>query len=503
LGAWAVRDLRNQWRSPIAFLLNILLKWKFLIIFLLTLLFIFSLHLSWRAWLLSVPQPLPQVSILGFGQKDSLQLGSYYEASIPPTGTDKYISADYRLWIPNGVGTIRGLIVKQHRCEGDATTELGLSHANDLQWQALASKHGFALLGARFPTDYQTVGKYQGDACDSWDIVDSGSGNALLKAIRDLAKKSNHPELETLPWVLWGHSGGADWSIEMSKKYSDRIIAVVAMRCGMSSLLSNEIKSEMLGIPVLIVVGEKDPYADECIDLPKKTFSRYRKAGAIWTLAIEAEAGHEAADTRHLVIPYLDAILSTRLPKTDPKIYPVKASQGWLGNLTTHKVEPIGQYQGNPLEAAWLPDQETARKWQGYVTPPNFWNRMRYQLCSHKKIVTLLGAPHLSESCFPDKISPIRRPAAPTNVRLTKNSGSEVVVSWDFTPDLENGLPKFRIYRDRSLIATLQGQGYNGGDEPEPLKVVLEFCDRESTANATYTVSAFNALGESELQPSQ
>ncbi|WP_434685177.1 hypothetical protein [Pseudanabaena minima] len=68
------------------------------------------IHLGAKKWLLSVSQPLPQVSTINVGQTESLQLGSYYEVSIPPTGKDKYISTNYRLWLPNGVANIRGLI---------------------------------------------------------------------------------------------------------------------------------------------------------------------------------------------------------------------------------------------------------------------------------------------------------------------------------------------------------------------------------------------------------
>ncbi|MEE3719412.1 hypothetical protein V2H45_21960 [Tumidithrix elongata RA019] len=391
------------------------------------------------------------------------------------------------------------MIVKQHRCGSDS----GLEYANDLQWQSLALKHQFALLGTKFPTDYQTVGRYKGDPCDSWDIIDSGSGNAFFKALRHLAQKSNHPELEMIPWVLWGHSGGADWSIEMSKKYSERTIAVVAMRCGVSSLLADEIESKMLRLPILLAVGAKDGYAEECLDLPKKVFSRYRKAGALWVITSEADAGHETGDTRHLAIPYLDAILSLRLTKTSTKLRELEVNQGWLGNPTTHAIAPMGQYVGDPLEAAWLPNEETARKWQEYITPTGFWNQMRYRICSRKQLVSLLGAPHLTESCYPDKITPTRIPVAPTDVIATQVTPNETVLTWDFAPDLENGLPKFRIYRDNSLIRTLQGQEHDNDDKPEPLQVVMEFRDREATPNAIYTVSAFNTLGESVSQPAK
>lgn len=140
----------------------------------------------------------------------------------------------------------------------------------------------------------------------------------------------------------------------------------------------------------------------------------------------------------------------------------------YLGNgfyTVTHEVAQVDRYEENRLEAAWLPNQETARKWQEYVTT--------------------------------GKISPTLKPAAPTDVCATRTGATEVILTWNFTPDIENGLLSFHIYRNKSLIGTLQGQGHNFGDAAEPPNVTLEFRDKNATPNSIYTVAAFNVLGES------
>jgi pimeloyl-ACP methyl ester carboxylesterase len=477
-------------------LLSACLKKKFL----LTLLFIFLtlvlLNLVWKMWLLTVPQPLPQESIITSDKKNSLLHGSYFETSIRPTSLTQYRPADYRIWIPDGVQIIRGLIVKQHGCHGDASTEMGLAHANDLQWQALALKHQLALVGSKRPVFELCDGK-----------INRSSDDVLLVALRNLAEKSNHPEIEKIPWALWGHSGGADWGMYMLQKYPNRTIAVIAMRSGgillshskPSELLTSTINPAVLEVPVLFAVGEKDPHVEESLELPKKVFNRYRKAGAPWAIAVEADAGHESTDTRLLAIPYLDTILTARL--TDgTKLQPINQAEGWLANPANHTTTPTSQYKGDPLAAAWLPNKETAHKWQEYVTTPNFWSQKIYYLCSKKKLVKFLGAPHLTESCYSDKISPTRKPAAPFDLHATKIGKIDTILTWKYTPDLENGLPPSRIYRNHSLIATLQGQERNAVDVPQPPHVVLEYKDSESTGNDIYTVSTFNSLGESVSQ---
>jgi len=419
--------------------------------FLLILLIVTLIYLGWESWLLRTPQHLAIA-----GSSDLLQ-GNYYQVSIPPTKGDKYLSADYRLWIPDGVQSISGLILKQHGC-GDPAAATGLEHANDLQWQALALKHHFALLGTKLPTGNQS--------CDNWALLDGGSEGAFLKALHALAHNSRHPELNEVPWALWGHSGGADWVAQMLQKYPNRTIAVVAMRCG--GFTFSGTNSALLGVPVMFALGEKEPSADECLELPKKVFSRYRKAGALWALAVEANTGHESSDTRLLAIPYLDAIMTTRLPAQGTHLRPIDAARGWLGNIVTYEIAPVAQYGGNPLEAAWLPNEETARKWQEYVST--------------------------------GKISPTLKPAVPTDLCVTKIGATEVMLTWHFTPDLENGLPSFRIYRNKLLIETLQGQEHNFGDTPEPSNVTLEFQDEKATPTSSYSVAAFNVVGENASQ---
>jgi hypothetical protein len=256
-------------------------------------------------------------------------------------------------------------------------------------------------------------------------------------------------------------------------------------------------------VPVLLAVGEKEQseYFEEAHQLPQKVFSRYRKAGALWAFAEEAQTAHGSLDTRLLAIPYLDSILSARLKGNDTKLYPINPDQGWLGNLTTHAAAPIDQYDGDALAAAWLPNEEIAHKWQAYSTTPDFWNRMRYKLCASQRVANILGVPHLPDSCYPDKITPTRPPSSPTNARIIKISGTKLVLNWDFVPNLEDRMPSFRIYRNKSLLATLQSQDYNSDDIPKAPQVILEFKDKHPIANASYTISAFNHLGESLSQP--
>ncbi len=90
--------------------------------------------------------------------------GEYFDLSVAPQAGEKFKAADYHLWIPDGVKRLRGIVIRQHGC-GDPAVSTGLSNANDLQWQALAARHGCALLGPRLTTH---------KACEDWANPDAG-----------------------------------------------------------------------------------------------------------------------------------------------------------------------------------------------------------------------------------------------------------------------------------------------------------------------------------------
>ncbi|MEO0834627.1 MAG: hypothetical protein AAFY16_01290 [Cyanobacteria bacterium J06642_3] len=393
--------------------------------------------------------------------------GNYYSVTIPSSPKNRYLSSEYRVWIPARIERVRGLLVKQHGCGSNAAA-YGLDHARDLQWQALATKHQFALMGTQL-----TVGDGR---CEDWALINYGSRDMFLQAIDTVARQSQREEINSAPWILWGHSGGADWAAQMLQEYPQRTIAMVGLRGGGFTFFG--VNQQLAQIPVMFGSGENDtvnPY--ETNELPQTIFGRYRKLDALWSLAVEVNAGHEAANSRWLVIPYLDALIDMRLAQDNNKLLAINQTHGWLGNIDTHEIASVERYQGAPLEAVWLPNEEVARKWQEYVT---------------------IG-----------KVSPTRKPKAPTDVRIRETRSKEAIITWNYTPDLENGLPSFRIYRNNSPIQTIAGQSPGVGDNPKPDPIPLEFRDyptgtlrdRQAKAKSVYQVAAFNELGESISLP--
>lgn len=184
-----------------------------------TLLLSLFLQTAWaQQQVTNQPERIQGFQDLGFGQ--------YYEASVQPQAKDQFKSAKYRLWLPPGLMKIKGIIIKQHGC-GVGASSHGLNHANDLQWQSLAQKHHMALLGTELTND---------ELCAQWFNLSGGSDQALLRALDILATNTNHPELSTVPWALWGHSGGGFWCTSMLFAYPERILCAIPRSGGYASM---------------------------------------------------------------------------------------------------------------------------------------------------------------------------------------------------------------------------------------------------------------------------
>src|SRR5438132_4750986 len=154
------------------------------------------------------------LSILGLA--DARAAGTYVKLDYPPSSASNelQIAVTYELWIPDGVKTLRGIIVHQHGAGTTASIE-GSTAAHDLHWQALAKKWDCALWASSYHVQNEKIDISPG-ASALWFDPRRGSEKTFLKALEEFAAKSGHPEIDKVPWALWGHSGGGIWSDVMT-----------------------------------------------------------------------------------------------------------------------------------------------------------------------------------------------------------------------------------------------------------------------------------------------
>jgi poly(3-hydroxybutyrate) depolymerase len=153
-----------------------------------------------------------------------------YDAPAAPASGELIFPVNYTIWVPPGVPALRGVIVHQHGC-GEGSCKSGQTGAFDLHWQALAQKHACALLAP----SYEQPEKAE---CQMWCDPRNGSSAAFQKALTDLGAQCGHPELATVPWALWGHSGGGHWAGGMTLLHPERV-AAAWLRSGVPLLQPN------------------------------------------------------------------------------------------------------------------------------------------------------------------------------------------------------------------------------------------------------------------------
>jgi poly(3-hydroxybutyrate) depolymerase len=157
-----------------------------------------------------------------------------------------YDKAEFRLWLPEGAGPVRALVVLVPGSNGEGRTMV-----DDPFWQAFAVKHRLGLVGCHLtdkPHDQSFIEEYV-------DVA-KGSGQALLDSIATLGAMAGHAEMATAPLMLWGMSAGGEFDYEFAVWKPERVIAFVVNKGNIyyTALAPAATRS----IPALLFTGEQD-----------------------------------------------------------------------------------------------------------------------------------------------------------------------------------------------------------------------------------------------------
>ncbi len=294
--------------------------------------------------------------------------GKYLQVEYPPStaANQLQIGVTYIMWVPDDVARFRCVIVHQHGA-GRNAAENGFTAAYDLHWQALAKKWDCALLGPSYHVLTDATDASPGGS-ELWFDPRRGSDKTFLKALGELSAQANHPELATVPWALWGHSGGGIWSDVMTTLYPDRVAAAF-LRSGSfrnrPDFPQPETPAAAYAVPVMGNAGVKEQERGAWINTLARA-REYRSKGGPAGFAPDPRTGHECGDSRYLAIPFFDACLAMRLPakgSNSQNLKPVDMSKAWLAPFLSQTAIPASSYKGNPLEAAWLPNEQVAKIW--------------------------------------------------------------------------------------------------------------------------------------------
>ena len=412
----------------------------------------------------------------------SSRAGQYLQVSYPASSTkgELQIGVTFTLWLPDNLKRVRAVIVHQHGASIPAA-QAGATSAYDLHWQALAKKWDCVLLGPSYHVLNDAIDLTPGGA-ELWFDPRLGSDHVFLRALDEFAAKSGRPEIATVPWCLWGHSGGGIWSNVMSTLHPERVLAAF-LRSGTAVMFRSrkefpqpEVPPEVYEIPTMINfgVGER---GNRPWDGSVATFREYRTQGAPVGLAPDPRTGHFCGDSRYLAIPFFDACLQMRLTEWNKILRPVDLSSAWLASPFGDEAVPAAEFKGDPMQAVWLPNAAVAKIWMEYVSTGT--------------------------------VSDAGAPPAPVNVRAKVDANHGIEITWEAEADIVSGLGGFITLRDGHGIAKLPTQppeavygrplfqGLSYHDTPVAPLPPMKHVDTsaEPGAKHVYTVIALSSAG--------
>jgi pimeloyl-ACP methyl ester carboxylesterase len=256
-----------------------------------------------------------------------------WETQVEQTLPQEGDFSEYRLWTAPNAHPDKILVVVW----GGNQCSLGI--ANDLVWQEFAASIKCALLTCFFCPQIPE---------NHWDRADEGSGEALVKAIQNLASDAGESQLSTARLYLVGDSQGGQFAFSFASWQPARTLGFVSVKGGH---LDADAIPRAARIPGLLFEGEADaPFRIANIE---GTFSKGRAFGARWCLAIDPHGKHDPRPCGPLISSFLNALS--------------KEHSAYDEQLSSSSKEMRDSVSGAVRQPrSWFPDTTFKRDWEAF-----------------------------------------------------------------------------------------------------------------------------------------
>jgi hypothetical protein len=247
------------------------------------------------------------------------------------------------MFVPAGVKVVRGAVLNPFY-EPTVKQE---------HWRTAVGLWDFALIGTNF-----------------FRVRNDELGWTLLAGLKQLAGASDRGEIEHLPLCVLGMSIGAGLTVRIAEALPERVIA-----CGPVCLEVGPRDAASHRIPMITIFGERDGRQMEKL---AEKLPAARTEGAQWASAVQWRLRHDFARANNLIMPLFERAIRHRYPAgRTPLDGPValadyQESNGWIGDPSTWRsqaphIARVGEFEGDPSKACWLPDAYVAAVWQAFV----------------------------------------------------------------------------------------------------------------------------------------
>lgn len=328
------------------------------------------------------------------------------------------------LWIPEGLETVRGLLIWGNGAGGDDRRA-----AQRPLLRGFCELNGFALVATAW-----------------WNNLSGGEINIWEAHLEALAELSGHPELAHAPWATLGFSNGGQMAYGFNTMRPEKVIGFVANKGG----FYNDTSPGELAIttPGLLIAGEQDE--DYRREVLRGLFEDNRPAGARWAWVEQQGVGHQDDDER-LMLPFLDQCVQLRYPadqlptaEAGVALLPLAEVSGWVVDPTTWS-EPLtaiaswDDFSGDSSLAGWVPSPAVAWHYRAFAT------RAEWLELSEQGSVTARPL-HILEPAFEAHL--FEEPCThPCSLRVEIDTSAQPDFGW------------LGVYADDLLVGEVQGSG--------------------------------------------
>ncbi len=277
--------------------------------------------------------------------------------AVKQKGEGKREDVKFDLWLPEGVRTVRGIVVISGHGSGEALYK-------NAELRKIARELHLAL--------FKFIGNPMQRGFWPRSLLD--------QRIAAFAEKSQHPELNRAPLFLYGHSNGTGFSAIYPAVEGSRVWAWISMRPGTTFQVYQPKGAQA---PGMIIFGEDDaffarPSKEQNMGVVE---TMRKKHNALWNFAVEPKTGHGPGEkTWPLVFSFLRHSFAARVPAdADPasgavKLITLKADAGHLGQnwnaakggYQTLPTASFAKFAGDKTIASWLVNAGFAADWQTF-----------------------------------------------------------------------------------------------------------------------------------------
>jgi hypothetical protein len=267
------------------------------------------------------------------------------------------------LWIPPKCERVRGVVVAQHNMEE-------ISMLENPKFRAALAELNLAEIWVAPPFDHLFR-------------FNEGAGGTFNGMIEDLAEESGYSELKFAPVVGIGHSAAASWPYYFAAWNPERTLAALSVSGQWPYFRNPVFAPDIWGdrnidfVPCLETMGEYESANTWSREGLKERQDHPRMPLSMLACPAEGHFASSDGKTEFLAF-YIKKAVEYRVPKdwkadAPPKLIPIDPTKtGWLAEKWRQDQAPrvpaglVGEYQGDPKEAFWFFDEETARAVEKY-----------------------------------------------------------------------------------------------------------------------------------------